>query len=73
MRTSVAADAFIVRDIRLEGLQRITAGTVFNYLPIKVGDALDDTRTAEIVRTLFRTGFSATYGSSATATPSSCR
>ena len=57
VRTSAAADAFTVRDIRLEGLQRITAGTVFNYLPIKVGDTLDDTRTAEIVRTLFRTGF----------------
>ena len=57
VRTSAAADAFIVRDIRLEGLQRITAGTVFNYLPIKIGDALDDTRTAEIVRTLFMTGF----------------
>ena len=57
VRTSAAADAFTVRDIRLEGLQRITAGTVFNYLPIKVGDTLDDARTAEIVRTLFRTGF----------------
>ena len=52
-----AAEAFIVKDIRLEGLQRITAGTVFNYLPIKVGDSLDDTHTAEIVRTLFKTGF----------------
>ena len=52
-----AAEAFIVKDIRLEGLQRITAGTVFNYLPIKVGDTLDDTRTAEIVRILFKTGF----------------
>ena len=57
VRTSAAAEAFIVRDIRLEGLQRITAGTVFNYLPIKVGDTLDDTRTAEVVRTLFKTGF----------------
>ena len=57
VRTSAAAEAFIVREIRLEGLQRITAGTVFNYLPIKVGDTLDDTRTAEVVRTLFKTGF----------------
>ena len=57
MRTAAAADAFTVRDIRLEGLQRITAGTVFNYLPVKVGDTLDDTRTAEVVRTLFKTGF----------------
>ena len=57
MRTAAAADAFTVRDIRLEGLQRITAGTVFNYLPVKVGDTLDDTHTAEVVRTLFKTGF----------------
>ena len=58
MRAAAAADdAFTVRDIRLEGLQRITAGTVFNYLPVKVGDTLDDTRTAEIVRALFMTGF----------------
>ena len=52
-----AADTFVVEDIRLEGLQRITAGTVFNYLPIQVGDTVDDTRTAGAVRALFRTGF----------------
>ena len=54
---AAAADAFTIKDIRLEGLQRISAGTVFNYLPVKVGDTLDDTRTAEVVRTLFMTGF----------------
>ena len=52
-----AADTFVVQDIRLEGLQRITAGTVFNYLPIQVGDTVDDTRTAGAVRALFQTGF----------------
>ena len=57
MRAAAAADPFIVKDIRLEGLQRITAGTVFNYLPIKVGDTLDEARTAEAVRALFGTGF----------------
>ena len=57
MRAAAAADPFIVEDIRLEGLQRITAGTVFNYLPIKVGDTLDEARTAEAVRALFGTGF----------------
>ena len=51
------ADTFVVQDIRLEGLQRITAGTVFNYLPIQVGDTVDDTRTAGAVRALFQTGF----------------
>ena len=57
VRAATAADAFVVRDIRLEGLQRITAGTVFNYLPIKVGDTVDDTRTAAALRALFGTGF----------------
>ncbi|MEK7696968.1 MAG: hypothetical protein AAB346_02405, partial [Pseudomonadota bacterium] len=39
--TSVhAADSFVIRDIRVEGLQRIAAGTVFNYLPVRVGEAL---------------------------------
>ena len=57
VRAAVAADAFIVKDIRLEGLQRITAGTVFNYLPIKVGDTVDDTRTSGALRALFGTGF----------------
>ena len=57
MRAAAAADPFIVEDIRLEGLQRITAGTVFNYLPIKVGDTLDEARSAEAVRALFGTGF----------------
>ena len=57
VRAAAASDAFVVRDIRLEGLQRITAGTVFNYLPIKVGDTVDGTRTAAALRALFGTGF----------------
>lgn len=57
VRVVCAADAFVVKDIRLEGLERITAGTVFNYLPINVGDTLDGTQTAGAVRDLFKTGF----------------
>ena len=53
----VAADNFVVSDIRVEGLQRISAGTVFNYLPIKTGDTIDETATAEAIRSLFKTGF----------------
>lgn len=52
-----ALEAFIVSEVRLEGLQRISAGTVFNYLPIKVGDAMDEERTADAIRALFKTGF----------------
>ncbi|MFM8675751.1 MAG: hypothetical protein ACKOCR_00135, partial [Burkholderiaceae bacterium] len=46
-----------VRDIRVEGLQRIEPGTVFSYLPIQIGDRVTEQGTAEAVRTLFATGF----------------
>jgi outer membrane protein insertion porin family len=52
-----AADPFTVSDIRAEGLQRISAGTLFNYLPIKVGDRVDDARSADALKTLYATGF----------------
>ena len=52
-----AIDPFIISDIRVEGLQRISAGTVFNYLPVKTGDEFDDEASAESIRALFRTGF----------------
>ncbi|MDJ0807156.1 MAG: outer membrane protein assembly factor BamA [Gammaproteobacteria bacterium] len=48
---------FVVQDIRIEGLQRISAGTVFNYLPVKVGDEVNTGNSASIIRTLFKTGF----------------
>ncbi len=54
---SVQAATFKVEDIRVEGLQRITAGTVFNYLPVKPGQTIDEAETAGIVRELFKTGF----------------
>lgn len=54
---ATAAEPFVVRDIRLEGLQRISAGTVFNYLPIKVGDTVDSSRTGDALRALYKTGF----------------
>jgi len=54
---SALADQFRVSDIRVEGLQRIAAGTVFNYLPVQVGDTTTDDITAGIIRTLYGTGF----------------
>ena len=39
---SWAREPFIVKDIRVDGIQRTEAGTVFSYLPVKVGDTLDD-------------------------------
>ena len=49
--------AFTVSDIRVEGLQRISAGTVFTYLPVEKGDTLDRGSSAEAIRALFQTGF----------------
>ena len=55
--SALAAGDFTIEDIRIEGLQRISAGTVFNYLPVKVGQTVDDKLTAEAIRALFKTGF----------------
>ena len=52
-----AFEAFQVSDIRVEGLERISPGTVFNYLPIKVGDTVDTDDTVNAVKALFKTGF----------------
>ena len=57
LSTTIAAEPFVVQDIKLEGLQRISAGTVFNYLPIKVGDRVDAKRTGDALRALYKTGF----------------
>ena len=47
------AEQFVVRDMRVEGLQRISEGTVFNYLPINVGDTVDEIRIREAIRALY--------------------
>ena len=53
----VLAQSFVVKDIRVEGLQRISAGTVFNYLPVKPGDVIDSRSVPQIIRSLYKTGF----------------
>ncbi|MGG7055591.1 outer membrane protein assembly factor BamA [Nitrosomonas sp. ANs5] len=50
-------EAFVVQDIRVEGIQRTEAGTVFSYLPIKVGDVLDSTKASAAIKALYATGF----------------
>ncbi len=55
--SAVAIEPFVVKDIRVEGIQRTEAGTVFSYLPVKVGDKLDDEHAAAAIRALFATGF----------------
>ncbi len=53
----MAQSTFVVRDIRVEGLQRISDGTVFNYLPVNIGDTLDRQRIQEAMRAVYATGF----------------
>lgn len=55
--SALAFDPFQIRDIRVEGIQRTEAGTVFNYLPIKVGDTVDEERASAAIKALFATGF----------------
>ncbi len=52
-----AFEPFVISDIRVEGLQRISEGTVFNYLPLNPGDTLTGTDTRASIRELYRTGF----------------
>ena len=52
-----AVDPFVVKDIRVEGLQRTEPGTVFNYLPVKVGDTFSDDKASAAIKALFATGF----------------
>ncbi|GGJ81895.1 outer membrane protein assembly factor BamA [Pseudomonas matsuisoli] len=57
MTAEVHAESFTISDIRVNGLQRVSAGSVFGALPLNVGDAADDARLVEATRSLFRTGF----------------
>lgn len=48
---------FTIQDIRVEGLQRTEPSTVFNYLPVKIGDTFTDAKSEEIIKNLYATGF----------------
>ena len=52
-----AFDPFVIKDIRVEGIQRTEAGTIFSYLPVKVGERFTDEKAAESIKALFATGF----------------
>ena len=57
MAYASGANAFVVSDIRIDGLQRVSAGTVFNALPIEVGDDVEARGVADAAKVLFRTGY----------------
>src|SRR2546421_4457273 len=48
---------FVVKDIRAEGLQRTEPGTVFSYLPVKVGETMNEEKAQQALRALYATGF----------------
>ena len=52
-----AIQPFVIKDIRVEGAQRTEAGTVFSYLPVKVGESMDDDKAAAAIKALYATGF----------------
>ncbi|MEH6562070.1 MAG: outer membrane protein assembly factor BamA, partial [Marinobacter sp.] len=54
--TPAFADEFTVADIEVEGLQRVSAGTVFSAFPINIGEQMDEAELADSIKSLFRTG-----------------
>ena len=52
-----ALEPFIVTDVRVEGNQRVSTGTIFNYLPVKVGDEINAELAQDSIKALFKTGF----------------
>jgi outer membrane protein insertion porin family len=52
-----AFDPFQIKDIRVEGIQRTEAGTVFSYLPVKVGETLTPESASAAIKALYATGF----------------
>ncbi|PKO43322.1 MAG: outer membrane protein assembly factor BamA [Betaproteobacteria bacterium HGW-Betaproteobacteria-22] len=55
--SAMALEPFIVKDIRVEGIQRTEAGTVFSHLPVKVGELMDDEQASLAIKSLYKTGF----------------
>ncbi|MHB1586470.1 MAG: outer membrane protein assembly factor BamA [Acidiferrobacteraceae bacterium] len=55
--TASAAESFVIKNIRVQGLQRISKGTVFNYLPVTIGERLTPARMQKAINALFKTGF----------------
>jgi len=56
-KSALAFDPFVISDIRVEGLQRISEGTVFNYMPVDANELLTSAGARQAVRALFQTGF----------------
>jgi len=56
-RSAFAFEPFVVQEIQIEGLQRVSEGTVLNYLPLQIGDRLEPSETSALIRALYETKF----------------
>ena len=54
---ALALEPFVIKDIRVEGLQRTEAGTIFTYLPVQAGDVMSDEKATQAIKSLYNTGF----------------
>ncbi len=50
-------EPFVIKDIRIEGLQRTEPGTIFTYLPVQAGDVMSDEKATQAIKSLYNTGF----------------
>nr|WP_315249944.1 outer membrane protein assembly factor BamA [uncultured Duganella sp.] len=55
--SALAIEPFVIKDIRVEGIQRTEAGTVFSYLPVRVGETFNDDKSVTAIKALYATGF----------------
>jgi len=56
-QAALALAPFVIKDIRVEGLQRTEPGMVFNYLPVDVGDTMDEAKAIRAIKSLYATGY----------------
>ena len=54
---TLSSDEFVVKDIKIEGLEKISEGALLNYLPVNIGDSLDESRIQESIRSVYSSGF----------------
>ena len=57
LSSTAYAESFVIKEIRVEGLQRLSAGTVFNYIPLKAGDEMTDNDAKNIIRALYKSKY----------------
>ena len=56
-QAALALEPFVIKDIRVEGLQRTEPGTIFNYLPVEVGDTMNEAKATRAIKALYGTGY----------------